>query len=1047
MSVIQAARLSVQVRLLGHPEVRRRGSLLMLPTRKALLLLAYLAVEGAQTRERLTALLWPDADPARGRANLRRTLAYVRDAVGREREVVSSRGGSLALAGVDTDVGLVREALEGDPDPGQLARAAAAWRGDLLEGLGVVEEELDGWLTVQREAWRRRLAQVSERLAVLQSESGQTMAALGTVERWLERDPLDEPAHRLLIRLHLVRGDRAAAIEACTRCEHVLDRELGVEPSAATRELAERARTQGALPQEQPAAAPARWEVPLVGRGPEHQALVAAWRRAEARAPQLSLLVGEAGMGKTRLCAEFTAWAVAAGGRALSGRAFLSGRRLAYQVLADALGRLPVRPGGANHLQLFQAVSRQLQELAAGAPLLLAIDDLQWVDPDSLELLLYAADALARSRSRALLLLAVREEDLASSSRLRDWTARATRELPLTEVRLQPLAEDEARRLVGLWPDPVPPPSEGALRQAAGCPLLLVETLRYLASGGDPAAIAPAARESMQARLRALGAGARELAAAAAVLEKPAGLATLAAVAGLDARGALTDLEELLERRVLAGTAAYSFSHELLRRAAYEALSRERRRLLHRAAATALDDARPGSAAEVALHAEMAGDLELAWARRMQAGREAMDLPAHRAAADHFTAAIAIRPQPGPAWLELGRAQELSGRSDAAAETYRMLLDRSRRLGEVAHEAAALARLAELEGRKLGEGAPEALLEEAADAAAATEDPVVAIQVALTATQVRAYRMELSGARVEAEDILRRARAARDPELVARASNLLAFVAMAAGDWERAVEPSRRAAAAYRRLGAGLMRIDSEGYETGCLVFLGAWRTGLRRARRALRDAERLQNPWAVCNLSPLEAWALHDAGQLEAALRSAERGMEAGVRAGFSPLRLMNAALAGRCRRELGDLDGALARHAALVDEARELWSVTNQVVAEELCADHAAAGDWTEAARWAGESVERWGEARMFCHLSLWTVADALLRAGEGFEPPRLPGGDRYRVVALRTRAVMDAHAGRPAAATAARCEALEIAERLELPILVRQLRAEVDRAPGPR
>ena len=149
---------------------------------------------------------------------------------------------------------------------------------------------------------------------------------------------------------------------------------------------------------------------------------------------------------------------------------------------------------------------------------------------------------------------------------------------------------------------------------------------------------------------------------------------------------------------------------------------------------------------------------------------------------------------------------------------------------------------------------------------------------------------------------------------------------------------------------------------------------------------------------------------------------------------------MAGRCRRELGDVEDALSRHGALVDEARALWAVANQVVAEELCADHAAAGDWGEAGRWAQESVDRRGEGRMFCHLSLWTVADALLRSGRRFEAPGLPAGDRYRVVALRTRAVVEAHAGRAAAAAAARTEALEIAERLELPVLVRQLRAEL-------
>src|SRR5919197_774962 len=68
---------------LGWPEVRHDDRAIALPTRKALALLAYLAVEGGtHSRERLTALFWPDSDAAAGRATLRSTLAHLRDALG-----------------------------------------------------------------------------------------------------------------------------------------------------------------------------------------------------------------------------------------------------------------------------------------------------------------------------------------------------------------------------------------------------------------------------------------------------------------------------------------------------------------------------------------------------------------------------------------------------------------------------------------------------------------------------------------------------------------------------------------------------------------------------------------------------------------------------------------------------------------------------------------------------------------------------------------------------------------------------------------------------
>src|SRR5207302_11422465 len=116
------------------------------------------------------------------------------------------------------------------------------------------------------------------------------------------------------------------------------------------------------------------------------------------------------------------------------------------------LGRpRPHGPGG--DLLLFDAAARLLRGLSAESPLLLAIDDLQWLDADSLALLSYVAGVLGSERW--LLLLTVREDELDSSSTLRDWMAAVTRELALTEVRLRPLEPAQSERLLQLWPEPL----------------------------------------------------------------------------------------------------------------------------------------------------------------------------------------------------------------------------------------------------------------------------------------------------------------------------------------------------------------------------------------------------------------------------------------------------------------------------------------------------------------------------------------------------------------------------------------------------------------
>lgn len=1039
------------VLLLGHPEVRIGGRPVNLPTRKALLLLALLVVEGRQTRERLTALLWPEADEERGRTNLRRTLAYLRDGIGRELEPVVAHRDSLApAAGVVSDLDLVRAAASGGPDLHRLAAAAAAWRGDFLAGLQPEGDELDAWLSRQREAWHQRLALVSERLAELQSDAGDAPAGLETVERWLARDPLAETAHRLRVRLHLERGDRTAALEAYAACERVLAGELGIEPAAATRNLAERARN--VEPPSDASAQTTPPELPMVGRSAEHMALVAAWRRAEARHPQLVLVVGEPGIGKSRLMAEFAHWARASGADVLNGRAYPSSRKLTYQALGEALSRrlaaapapLPEEPwrselarilpqlgrprahGAGGDLLLFDAVARLLRNLSSEAPLLLAIDDLQWLDADSLALLSYVTGVL--DSEPWLLLLTVREDDLDWSSTLRDWMAAVTRELRLTELRLAPLEASESERLLQLWPEPLPARPDRLMEQAAGRPLLMVESLRYLSAGGDPARLPPAARGWMQARLRTLGDPAAQLAEAAAVLERAVSPEVLAGVAGLDADAVEGALDELLRRRILTAADGWSFSHEMLRRAAYESLTPARRRRLHARAAGELDA--PDNAAEVARHAEMAGNADVAWEKRLEAGHAAMGLPAHRVAAEHFAAAIALRPQPSPAWLELGRAHELAGRADAATATYRALLDRARHAGEPGLEAAALVRLGELEGRTFAEGLSDQLLGQAGEVAAEAGDHAMELEAVLAAAQVAAYRMELGRAELEGKLALRRARRLRRPDLVARSLNLLGFVYQGQGRWKLSMQVARRAAAAYGSLGEDLMRIDSEGYVVVGLVFVGNWKQGARLGRRLLGEARRLQNPWAVAHICLVLGWALYDGGRLDEARRLADDGQEAAAQAGFLPLQVLNAALGGRCRRDLDQLDAALQVHRQAWQWSQRLNALALQAIAEELCADHAAAGAWDEAAAWAEESRRLWGGNRMFLHLAAWTVAEALLRKGAAYSPPELPEGDRYRLVGLRVEAVVEHHAGRAAAAQSALREARDLALRLDLP-----------------
>lgn len=217
--------------LLGPPRIERNGRPIALDTRKAIALLAYLAATGQpQGRDRIAALLWPDADTERARGALRRTLSTVRSGVGRD--ALRTDGLRVALdEHVDVDVGRFRRLIA----DGRLEEAIAAYTGDFLSGFTLRDSvEFDDWQTSEAEELKRALASVLERLSLGASNGA---AAIGYARRWVGIDPLHEPAHRALMRLLAVAGERSAALRQYRECAHLLDHELGVTPLPETTEL------------------------------------------------------------------------------------------------------------------------------------------------------------------------------------------------------------------------------------------------------------------------------------------------------------------------------------------------------------------------------------------------------------------------------------------------------------------------------------------------------------------------------------------------------------------------------------------------------------------------------------------------------------------------------------------------------------------------------------------------------------------------------------------------------------------------------------------
>jgi ABC-type oligopeptide transport system substrate-binding subunit/DNA-binding SARP family transcriptional activator len=238
--------------LLGAPLLECEGQPISLDTRKNLALVAYLAVTGeTHTREALVTLLWPEMDPSRARAGLRRNLSVLRKALRGEWLVVDGEiVGTDPGAGVWLDVAQFREFLKawqghGHPESEicpdclvALAEAVELYRGDFMTGFSLRDSPaFDEWQFFQAESLRQELASALERLVRGHSTLGEYETAIPYARRWLALDPLHEPAHRCLMQLYAWSGQRSAALRQHGECERILGEELGVSPEEETTQL------------------------------------------------------------------------------------------------------------------------------------------------------------------------------------------------------------------------------------------------------------------------------------------------------------------------------------------------------------------------------------------------------------------------------------------------------------------------------------------------------------------------------------------------------------------------------------------------------------------------------------------------------------------------------------------------------------------------------------------------------------------------------------------------------------------------------------------
>jgi DNA-binding SARP family transcriptional activator len=485
--------------------------------RKHLALLVYLArsPRRGRSREHLIGLLWGDRTEAAARHSLSEALRVIRLHAGEGSVEVTVGQVRLEAASVQLDVDRLEELAAAS----DWAAASELVSGEFLEGFALAEaSEFEDWLAAEREMWGRRGVEVLVSAAEAHAQVGKVEEACGFAARALGLQPMSESALRCALRCRSLSGDRAGALALFERFQSRLAAEVGAEPSQETRWLIERVRRERALHAEVGAQADSIPVVrpPLEGRGQELQRLLeAAAGSARTRRAALLVLEGDAGMGKTRLLDELLTRLRLDGTPVAAARAVEADRAEPWSgVLALARGGLLEAPGvaagpsaaiaafaevlpewaerfrGAASLAPPHPLGRALAEALRAAveeqPVVLAVDDAQWLDRDSA----LSLGAVLRDLAATPLTLVLAIAPYPPRPEFDELRVKVGSELGGQTVRLRVLDRAGLRHLAErMLPGYDPVAIDRVVRRvatdSAGLPLLAVELLRAVALGLD----------------------------------------------------------------------------------------------------------------------------------------------------------------------------------------------------------------------------------------------------------------------------------------------------------------------------------------------------------------------------------------------------------------------------------------------------------------------------------------------------------------------------------------------------------------------------------
>ena len=718
----------LRVRMLGPFSVTRGERPLTrreLGSRKGRTLLKLLIVERPRrvSADRIAEVLWGEP-PDRHQRVIAQLVSRLRAALGREALEGGSEGYRIAPEWFEVDLDEAARFVEeaegrAGTEPTLASIAASAAHEILQRGVVLEDEPFADWVGPARFETRNLLWRARRAGWIAALKSGDHHSAIHFARSAAKDDELDEEAWRALMTAYHRSGRTATAIDVYGRVRKRLAEEMGVDPAPETQALHLLMLRNQPLPDpDAPAAAIVKsFDPSFVGRADELERLVSRWEAAARGVPGFNLIVGEAGIGKTRLASELAEVVRATGGRVVQARCYEAERSLFLQPLADVVRSLALAGDPDTLRELAGEWAPNLSALVPEIDLVLRPHSYQPSTPEIERRRTFEAivSLLRKTSQRTPLLLLVDDLHNAGSSTL-EWLHFGFRRLTGTRVMfLATLREDEGHEAELHLQDvseaidvgPLSNDAVGQLATAAGAPnmtsrilartsghtLFVVETLRALVEGADQSEVPESLLAAVLGRVERTGAHCEELLRIGAVFGSAFELPLVAKMLEIPLEAAASSARRALGARLLTEREGmFEFANDLIRDALYRTTPGPILIERHRRAA-ALLEGRPES---VATHARAAGEFGLAAKAWFEAAEHAVARYANRDAQrmieGAFEAATLARDSKTEtqALLLRGQVREALADFEGAFEDHRAALALSHEMGERALEISVL---------------------------------------------------------------------------------------------------------------------------------------------------------------------------------------------------------------------------------------------------------------------------------------------------------------------------------------------------------------------